>query len=477
MFGRAKTDDWEEAYRELVTELEAKERAWSQLESDLRHAAAQLGTAAMGQSDAIDAALESILDRVRSGEDGLEADLERLETELRRAEKLEPRNGNARGARKTRPDPSRIARPPVDHDDAADATTPARARDPAPPAEIGIIIDALAERLRKIRELEAVAEHIARRPRGAANEDWSATLNELADGIAQAVSSLRAERIELESFLETVTAQLSQFEQWTQWHLADARLRQRDSNDLEAIVNRQMRDIQDEMQDTHELEDLKQKVQRRLRAVADRFRAFRESEAQRLDESERRNHELASEVSRLRQETATLSELCGDQQDRLMHDALTRVHSRYAYEERLLEEYRRWQRDKRPIAYALWDIDKFKSINDTYGHDAGDRLLRLIGAIIQRHKRGEDFVARIGGEEFALLLPTTDAAGALAIAERVREAIASTPFNYRGTRENVTISCGVTEFRADDTPLSVYQRADKALYQAKEAGRNRCVSI
>jgi len=123
----------------------------------------------------------------------------------------------------------------------------------------------------------------------------------------------------------------------------------------------------------------------------------------------------------------------------------------------------------------LWDIDKFKSINDTYGHDAGDRLLRRIGRIINKHKRAEDFIARIGGEEFALLLPATDADSALVIADRLREAIADTPFHYRGSPETVTISCGITEFRDGDTPLSIYQRADKALYEAKNSGRNLCI--
>jgi diguanylate cyclase len=124
------------------------------------------------------------------------------------------------------------------------------------------------------------------------------------------------------------------------------------------------------------------------------------------------------------------------------------------------------------MAFTLWDIDRFKSINDTFGHDAGDRLLRRIGLLFNKHRRRDDFIARIGGEEFALLLPGTDLELAFGVADRLREAVAATPFNYRGTRQQITISCGITEFRPGDTPLSIYKRADQALYEAKAAGRN-----
>ncbi len=159
-----------------------------------------------------------------------------------------------------------------------------------------------------------------------------------------------------------------------------------------------------------------------------------------------------------------------------MFDALTKLHSRYAYEERVQQEFERWQNEDSPLVYTLWDVDKFKSINDEYGHDAGDRLLRRIGLIMNKHRRCEDFIARIGGEEFVLLLPGSTLEQAIGIADRLREAVASTPFNYRGKRRSVTISCGITEFRPGDTPLIVYKRADQALYEAKNGGRNRCIS-
>jgi diguanylate cyclase len=160
-----------------------------------------------------------------------------------------------------------------------------------------------------------------------------------------------------------------------------------------------------------------------------------------------------------------------------MLDALTQVHSRYAYEQRIEEECQRAIRHKQKLAYVLWDLDGFKGINDTFGHAAGDRLLRAVGTMFMESKRSEDFFARVGGEEFALLLPMTDAAAALTIANRLREQLAATQFHHSGKPTRVTISCGVTQFIEGDTAESIYERADRGVYLAKEQGRNRCIAI
>jgi diguanylate cyclase len=225
-----------------------------------------------------------------------------------------------------------------------------------------------------------------------------------------------------------------------------------------------------------DLTALKVKVQSRLDTVAHQLLAFRDSEGRRLAESERRTVELKREVTKLKGRTTDLIRLCADQENRLMLDSLTGVHSRYAYEQRLEEEYQRWRRHAQPLTFSIWDVDLFKRINDTCGHDAGDRLLRGIADLLGRHKRVEDFLARIGGEEFVLLLPMTALEPAKTVAEKVRAAIERTEFRHHGQHVPVTISCGLTEFRAGDTPTVVYERADQALYQAKLQGRNRCVS-
>jgi diguanylate cyclase len=186
---------------------------------------------------------------------------------------------------------------------------------------------------------------------------------------------------------------------------------------------------------------------------------------------------LTKEVSKLKGRTEELAKLCAEQEARLMTDSLTGAHSRYAYERRLDEEFQRWQRHSQPLSFSIWDIDLFKRINDSYGHEAGDRLLRGVADLFSRNKRAEDFLARIGGEEFVLLLPMTTLDAAHAVAEKLRAAVETAAFRHHGEPVSVTISCGITEFRAGDTPTSVYERADRALYQAKQQGRNSCVSV
>jgi diguanylate cyclase len=437
-------DNWEDAYRGLVSELETKERRWTAVESELRYAATQLAIAATGQSDELDNILTRIIDQIREAGEVLTPDIERLLETLKKADDRSTTHIEAE----------------PDRDDTEAAL------------DIRVIVHALTRRLAAVPDLHQVAAQIEGQ---CDTDDWSTALTNVANSIAQVVSSLNSERRELEEFLAGVTSQLAGFEQWTTWHLDDTQRRRDDNAELEESVASQVEHLNAAVEQTEDLSQLKTTVQSRLRAVSERIQKFREIEAQRLSDAETRNAALVSEIGRLRKRTHELSEICGDQENRLMVDSLTKLHSRYAYEQRMQQEFERWKNENSRLTYTLWDVDKFKSINDEYGHDAGDRLLRRIGLIMNKHKRQDDFVARIGGEEFVLLLPGKTPEQARGAADRLREAVASTPFNYRGTRRQITISCGITEFREGDTPLTVYKRADQALYDAKNGGRNRCV--
>ncbi|MDR3496166.1 MAG: PleD family two-component system response regulator [Ancalomicrobiaceae bacterium] len=132
----------------------------------------------------------------------------------------------------------------------------------------------------------------------------------------------------------------------------------------------------------------------------------------------------------------------------------------------------------RPMAVLIVDIDFFKRINDTYGHDAGDEVLREFSQRMRANIRGMDLVARFGGEEFVVVMPDTDLGLAQGIAERLRQTVAGQPFSVSGgaSAVDVTISVGIATFdRGDDTPDTMLKRADTALYRAKRDGRNRVV--
>jgi diguanylate cyclase (GGDEF)-like protein/PAS domain S-box-containing protein len=159
-------------------------------------------------------------------------------------------------------------------------------------------------------------------------------------------------------------------------------------------------------------------------------------------------------------------------------DVLTDTSNRRAFMEVLTEEYLRAQRYEHPLTVMMIDLDQFKSINDRYGHDGGDSALRAFADVVRPLLRETDHFARMGGEEFAIVLPETDINEGCRIAERLRMAVANaTMKSSRGSFE-ITISVGVTEMLAKDSNAEVtLNRADRALYMAKDGGRNRIQSL
>jgi diguanylate cyclase len=476
MSSTATTEHWKDRYRNLVFELEAKEHSWSALETALRRAAVTLGAAAKGLSEELDGRLEDVVDAIKSkaSEEQLQTCLAALSSAIGRLND-DPGPGRDwdRGRGPARPDVPGIGLKPV-----STAGSGAAAR-PAGGVDVDALLETLVDRLAAIGPLRAAVARLRRdlAAGGGGQADWRRLLDGLAEAVTQVVATLQAQRSELEQFLGEVTARLAQFDDWSALQDRAAKSRETDSLDLEHSVQEQMVDLNREVEHGRDLAVIKAKIQSALDAIAAQLKTFRENETRRRDEQSTRTSELRNEVVQLKIRTAELTKLCDDQESRLMLDVLTQVHSRYAYELRLEEEYQRWSRHKQPLVYSMWDIDGFKSVNDTYGHDAGDRLLQMIAALLSRNKRTQDFLARVGGEEFVLLLPMTDADSGAKVAEKLRELIESKGFHHRGQPVRVTISCGLTEFRDGDTPQTVYSRADEALYEAKQNGRNRCVVL
>ncbi len=160
-------------------------------------------------------------------------------------------------------------------------------------------------------------------------------------------------------------------------------------------------------------------------------------------------------------------------------DALTGLNNRRQFETRLNQEVATAKRQQRPLCAIMMDIDFFKKFNDTYGHTAGDLVLKSVSDCIKKSIREYDIASRYGGEEFVILLPTTDINDAYNVAERLRQKVEATKVDIPredGTIEHslsVTISLGVYQYKDTDTPQDLYQNADKGLYASKEAGRNR----
>jgi diguanylate cyclase len=189
----------------------------------------------------------------------------------------------------------------------------------------------------------------------------------------------------------------------------------------------------------------------------------------------------AERVGKANKRIATLEQELDEARQKAEQDGLTRLYSRAALDERLRVATERGDADA-PWCFLIGDMDHFKRVNDEFGHVAGDELLAKVARRLEESLRREDeigFIARYGGEEFGIILPHTLAAEARKVAERIREAIAGSQWeltNGRGTHAvSFTISFGVAQYRPGDTPSALIQRADEALYRAKQEGRDKVV--
>jgi diguanylate cyclase (GGDEF)-like protein len=157
------------------------------------------------------------------------------------------------------------------------------------------------------------------------------------------------------------------------------------------------------------------------------------------------------------------------------HDALTGLSNRRVFDAALSAEQARLRRHSSKCCVVMLDVDKFKQVNDKYGHQIGDQVLIELGNILHHTARASDVIARYGGEEFVALLPDTELAGAVRMAEKARQALnAAIFFDQNNKQFSVTMSAGVAEYRAEDDSIeALVNRADRALYAAKAGGRNR----
>lgn len=186
---------------------------------------------------------------------------------------------------------------------------------------------------------------------------------------------------------------------------------------------------------------------------------------------------VAAEQGKLRQMTESLSVRSETLEHAAATDGLTGMHNRRYFDDALREYLAAFKRIDKPIGMIILDLDHFKKVNDTHGHDVGDEVLRQVSICLQEFTRYHDVVARLGGEEFAILSPNINDRQLFDLADRIRRAVAQLMINTGNVTVKVTVSAGVAIWDGHETGDDLYRRADKQLYEAKRAGRNRvCVA-
>ena len=298
----------------------------------------------------------------------------------------------------------------------------------------------------------------------------------IAELVAEMKSRLQNEINQLAGFLKQVTHRLKDLEV----HLDVSRALHGSSiegcDSLNGIIEEQVQSIRNSIDDSDDIDTLKSNIDTRLSSINDSLSAYVDAEGKRQANAQQTLDSLTTELQDMGNETQQLRADLEQQHARAMIDPLTGVANRLGYDERINSEFSRWQRYGGKLSLAVIDVDLFKQINDTYGHAAGDKVLATIAEQLQARIRDSDYLCRYGGEEFVLILPETEAGDAETVVDKLRSAIADCQFHFKQTPVPVTVSCGVAEFHNGDSVQVVFEKADEAMYLAKQRGRNRCLN-
>ena len=242
---------------------------------------------------------------------------------------------------------------------------------------------------------------------------------------------------------------------------------------MDTQIRQQVDGLQSSVQQAADLDDLKHVLENHLEGLLGTMDQHQKQRDAREQEVAARLKSLSERVAHMEQEAMGFREHLEEQRQKALIDPLTGLPNRAAWSERLEHEIQQWQQHGNTLSLAMLDLDHFKRINDSYGHLAGDKVLKIIATVLRKRLRGSDFIARFGGEEFVLLLPATPPAVGAKLLETLRAAIEACPFHFKGERVTITISMGLASFRVGEHSDLVLKRADQALYRAKNAGRNR----
>ena len=440
--------NWRAKYTEAVDRLAAAEARWLEIQNVQRLLIGRLCLAAQGRSSQLDQELRKVLDVARG-----EPEARQIESLLGPlSEAISALDGATREA-STTPEASAV-----------------------PVAENGFELAFALDRLAALPEMQpAVAELRSK----CGDSPGTADLVKLLDRVARLASEQKAqvlrEKHSLGRLVAEMTSRLDEITAYLTGEAAERSAVESDTQKFSVLMTDQFEQLRTNVAQAIDLGQARDLINRRLEQLNAYVQEFRAREEERMRAYAKRLERMRTRITELERQTRSLRENLQEEQRLSMIDALTGIPNRAAYDERIKEEFQRWKRFGTPVSILAWDIDRFKAINDAYGHKAGDKVLRVVGQHLASKVRSTDFVARYGGEEFVMLLVGATTGEALATAEKIRHEIEQLGFHFHDIPVRVTASCGITCFSGNDTPDDAFDRADHALYHAKKAGRNCCV--
>ncbi|MDR0210321.1 MAG: diguanylate cyclase [Pseudomonas putida] len=317
------------------------------------------------------------------------------------------------------------------------------------------------------------AQALAMRERVSRGLNWYELIPVLDDLAVLMLAITDSGQHEFEAYLQQLNGRLETF----QSHLQEASAGHADNSCAARELDHQLREqvdgLQSSVQGAADVDSLKHILENRLEGLLNTMDEHQHERDRREQELAGRLQGLADRVANMEQEALGYREHLEEQRQKALLDPLTGLPNRAAWSERVEREVQHWQANGGHLLMAILDLDHFKRINDNYGHLAGDKVLKIVADQLRKRLRGQDFIARFGGEEFVVLLPQTPPAVGLKLAETLRAAIEACPFHFKGERVVITTSIGLSAFRTGERGDQVLKRADDALYRAKDQGRNR----
>ena len=478
---------WKEKYLQELESADNREKQWKAERNTLERMLVRTSLASEGQTPELDRLLVRIRKDLRKSRVDVDAWKELQNQIDRQVALLDERqaSGNMKRSffsRKERePEAENGPEPQPEHEVASEAiNVPGNDQD----------IEDNAQRLRIARRvgqllgqmlaqvsLESTAEARARALQRSllASNDW----NELREGLNHVaelvIAAVTRSKREFEAFLKRLDERLEILREHFSVQSSAQTGRLDASEHLDREIREEIEQVGLRLQASDNLQDLKQSVSGHLESIVQAVGRFRTLESEREQVLSEQLEAMQEKVAAMEAYSEQMQEQVRKERLRAMTDLLTELPNREAWQERLSFECNRWQRYRHPLTVGVLDIDLFKRINDSYGHKAGDRVLQLVAREFRERLRTTDFVARFGGEEFVVLFPETGPADARTVVDKVREYVGKLPFHFRGEPVTVTFSAGLAGFVPGDTEESVFDRADRALYQAKDAGRDRVI--
>lgn len=305
------------------------------------------------------------------------------------------------------------------------------------------------------------------------DDAWLSVVREVGELAARALTEAQAHARATERFLAELNGRLEELDR----HMLEEGERREEARSsgqhLGATVDSEMVSLTESVRASESLRELQASVLGSLDRIQAHVRQHLDGENARREHAEAEAASLRRQMGRLEKDSFDLRRQVATTYRAAMRDALTGLPNRRAYDQQVAQEFARWKRFGQPLALLVLDVDDFKQVNDTFGHKSGDRALVMIARVLGESRRETDLVARLGGEEFAVLLPGADEADALRIADQMRAAVADCGLHARQQPVRVTVSGGLAMFKDDDDPGAVFERADAALYKAKRGGKNR----